>query len=456
MRYEDDYDELEYSGQKGSRTKSSSGKSRSSKSSASSSRNAGSSRTASRSTDPSRNTGASRKAGASRTADSSKKSGSAKKRSAQYDSYSEAELKTAERKRQKRAAQQKKAKKKRRRLIAIVAVEAILLTVILAFIWVISKYDTIQKPNWGKMDILKNTEIAEEVVQEMKTGYTDIMVFGVDEGGELDGGSGADVNILVHINNATGEIQLVSFYRDLYLNTGGSTFHKLTDIYRSDGAQGALGAMNMNMDLHLEQFVTVNWATVAEVINLLGGIDIDVPEVMMSQINGYITATVQKTGIGSTQLTHSGYQHLDGIQAVAFCRIRKINVPGYSIGDYGRTERQREVIGLLMQKVKECDPNRLLDIIDLILPNTFTNIELKDILGMAANVLSYDIVDTKGFPFNQTGSDIASSIVNSLDMVTDIKDLHTYLYGDSDGYEVSSYARDIVSKLYSIPGVIHN
>ena len=446
MRYEDDYDELEYSGQKGSRTKSSSGKSRSSKSSASSSRNAGSSRTASRSTDPSRNTGASRKAGASRTADSSKKSGSAKKRSAQYDSYSEAELKTAERKRQKRAAQQKKAKKKRRRLIAIVAVEAILLTVILAFIWVISKYDTIQKPNWGKMDILKNTEIAEEVVQEMKTGYTDIMVFGVDEGGELDGGSGADVNILVHINNATGEIQLVSFYRDLYLNTGGSTFHKLTDIYRSDGAQGALGAMNMNMDLHLEQFVTVNWATVAEVINLLGGIDID----------GYITATVQKTGIGSTQLTHSGYQHLDGIQAVAFCRIRKINVPGYSIGDYGRTERQREVIGLLMQKVKECDPNRLLDIIDLILPNTFTNIELKDILGMAANVLSYDIVDTKGFPFNQTGSDIASSIVNSLDMVTDIKDLHTYLYGDSDGYEVSSYARDIVSKLYSIPGVIHN
>lgn len=370
------------------------------------------------------------------------------------EGYSEEELMSAERKRQKRSEKQKKAKKRRRRLIAIVALEAILLTAALAFIWVISKYDTIQKPNWGKNNVERNTAMDEQVIEEMKKGYTDIMVFGVDAGSTLDGGSGADVNILVHINNDTGEIKLVSFYRDLYLNTGGSNFRKLTDIYRRDGAEGALGAINMNMDLHVDQFVTVNWESIAETINRLGGIDVNVPDVMISQMNGYITETVKTTGIGSRQLKKGGLQHLDGIQTVAYCRIRKINVPGYSAGDYGRTERQREVIGLLLQKVKTCSLQQLSDITDVMLPNILTNVEFKDILGMLGNVFKYNIADSSGYPFNQVsaGEDVSYAVYSS-NMLGDVDQLHRYLYGDDTGYEVSEHVKNVANKLYNIPGI---
>ncbi len=378
---------------------------------------------------------------------------SSKHSSAYAGGYTEKELQSAERKRQARSEKQKKAKKRRRRLAAIIVLEAILLTAALAFIWVISKYDTIQKPTWGKNNVDRNTAMADEVVEQMKEGYTDIMVFGVDATSTLDGGSGADVNILVHINNKTGEIQLVSLYRDLYLNVGGSEFRKLTDIYRRDGAEGALGAINMNLDLHIDQFLTVNWESIAKTIDLLGGVEINVPEVALWQLNGYITETVKTTGIGSTQLKKPGVQRLDGIQTVAFCRIRKINMPGYSAGDYGRTERQREVIALLLQQAKKCSLSQLNAIADGMLPEMLTNVELATILGMASNVMKYDIVDTKGFPFNQVSSDVASSIVNSRDIVTDIEALHHYLYGTDTGYEVSDYAKEIAKKLYAIPGV---
>jgi LCP family protein required for cell wall assembly len=439
MRYEDDYDDYEYSRKKRS---SSTGNSRSGKSTASSGSKS--------------RKGSSAKSGTRTAGSSGTKKSTARKSTAYYDyDYEEDELRAAEKKRNSRAEKQKKAKKKKRRLIAVVAVEAVLLAVVLAFIWVISKYDMIQKPNWGKSEVPKNTDIAEEVVQQMATGYTDIMVFGVDGVSTLESGAGADVNILVHIDNATGEVKLVSFYRDLYLNTGGNSFRKLTDIYRSDGALGAMGALNTNLDLNIEQFVTVNWASVAETINLLDGIDIDVPEEMMREINGYITETVETTGIGTTQLEGGGYQHLDGIQTVAFCRIRHINVPGYSIGDYGRTERQREVIGLLLQRAKESDLSTLLSIVDTMFPATYSNIELSDVIAMASRVTTYHIAEedgTRGFPFNQIGLNISSSIVCSTDTVGDIQALHEYLYGTEDGYTVSQSARDIAAKLSSITG----
>lgn len=384
---------------------------------------------------------------------SAAKKSTGRKSTAYYDYYEEERLAAADKKRKNHSEKQKKAKKKRRRLIAVILLEMVLLAVVVVFIWGISKYDMIQKPNWGKSEVPRNTDIAEEVVEQMLTGYTDIMIFGVDGVSTLESGAGGDVNILVHIDNATGEIKLVSFYRDLYLNTGGSVFRKLTDIYRSDGPMGAMGALNTNLDLGLDQFVTVNWAAVAETINLLDGIDIFVPEEMMREINGYITETVKTTGIGSTQLAGGGFQHLDGIQTVAYCRIRHINVPGYSIGDYGRTERQREVIGLLLQRVKESDLNTIASIADMMLPATYTNVELADILAMIPRALSYHIAEeggTTGYPFNQISPD--NSMVISTDTVGDIQALHEFLYGTEDGYTVSESARSIARKLSNETG----
>ncbi|MCI8514205.1 MAG: hypothetical protein HFI93_06195 [Lachnospiraceae bacterium] len=452
MRYEDDYDEYddyEYVRRK----RNASSKSRPVSGGGKNGTRSGSRSAASASRHSSAGAKGSAKSASRSAAASGTKKSPARKSTAYYDYYEEDKLAAVDKKRKSRSEKQKKAKKKRRRLIAVIALEMVLLAVVLVFIWGISKYDMIQKPNWGKSEVPRNTDIAEEVVEQMLTGYTDIMIFGVDGISTLESGAGGDVNILVHIDNATGEVKLVSFYRDLYLNTGGNSFRKLTDIYRSDGPMGAMGALNTNLDLNIEQFVTVNWATVAETINLLDGIDILVPDEMMREINGYITETVETTGIGSTQLAGGGFQHLDGVQTVAFCRIRHINVPGYSIADYGRTERQREVIGLLLQRVKESDLNTIGSIADLMLPATYTNLELADVLGMISRVLTYHIPDedgTRGYPFNQISPD--NSMVISTDTLGDIQALHEYLYGTEDGYTVSESARNIAKKLTNITG----
>ncbi len=354
----------------------------------------------------------------------------------------------------KRAEKLKKQKKKRRNMVIILAIEAVVLAVAVFAVVVVSKYNLIQKPSWGKISILHNEEIDQQVLEQMEEGYTDIMLFGTDaritEGntGNLESGSGADVNILVHINNATGEIRMVSFYRDLYLNYDGG-YHKLTDIYRSYGAAGALNAINRNFDLNVKMFATSSWAGAAWIIHSIGGTEVDVTPNLLGYLNSYITETVNETGIGSQHLTSSGYQHLDGVQTVAYCRIRHINVDGYDYGDFGRTERQREVITQLFSKVKQLDLGQINALIDIALPQVYTNVTLTDVLGLAANINRYSMADSIGFPYDKAAPTILNSkgqnvdAVLAIDLASNVLRLHQDLYGTDDGYQISDTVQNI-------------
>ena len=130
--------------------------------------------------------------------------------------------------------------------------------------------------------------------------------------------------------------------------TGRSTKSDASSIPRSSAypSPRAVKALNKNLGLNITQYATFNWKAVADAINILGGVDVELSDAEFSWINAFITETVKETGIGSHQLTHAGNVHLDGIQAVAYGRIR------YSDTDYARTERQRIILQKAFDKAK--------------------------------------------------------------------------------------------------------
>ena len=101
------------------------------------------------------------------------------------------------------------------------------------------------------------------------------------------------------------------------------------------------------------------------------------------------------TGIGSTQLTSAGPNHLDGVQAVAYCRLRLMDT------DFQRTERQRKVISLALEKAKQADLATRTNLVKAILPQISTSVGIDDVLPLAKNISKYHIGETSGFPFAQ-------------------------------------------------------
>ena len=235
-------------------------------------------------------------------------------------------------------------KKKIRRFIVMAVAECFVLAAIFGYAYVARQLNKMQKPIFVEKDV-QNNDLAVETVEKMK-GYWTIAVFGVDaRDNAIDKYTNADVNIICNINQDTGEIKLASVFRDSYLNISeNGSYNKINQAYFVGGPQQAVSALNRNLDLNITDYMTFNWKAVAEGINVLGGVDIELSNAEFYYINSFITETVKATGIGSHQLTHAGMNHLDGVQAVAYGRLRLMDT------DYARTERQRKVIAQALDR----------------------------------------------------------------------------------------------------------
>ncbi len=277
-----------------------------------------------------------------------------------------------------------------------------------------------------------NLDIQTEQVQK---GFWKVAVFGVDStDGNLGKGANSDVIIICSINRETGEIKMASVYRDTYLKVGDKNpYRKINEAYARGGPEQAMKALNENLDIAVDDFVAVNWKAVADAINNLGGVDIEVTEAEFKQINGYITSVVENTGVYSQHLKKAGFQHLDGVQAVAYCRLRKMDT------DFQRTQRQRAVISQCLEKAKKSDIRVINTVIGVCLPQVAHSFKLDDLLDMGKNIGRYYLGDTTGFPF-----DLKTQNVGKLDCVvpvtlsSNVVKLHQFLFG-TENYRPSSH-----------------
>lgn len=263
--------------------------------------------------------------------------------------------------------------------------------------------------------------------------YTNIALFGVDaRNSKLESGTRSDTIMILSVNNETGEAKLVSVYRDTYLNLGNDVYNKCNAAYAKGGPEQAISMLNMNLDLYITDFVTIGFEGLMEVVDAVGGVEIDIKQNEIVHLNNYqasmyaTEAQPDKITTDYVPITEPGLQTLSGYQAVAYCRIRAVG------NDFGRTERQRNVLQAVLDKAQNASPEQLNKIAESVFPLIATSLDIDEILGLVSKVNSYKIVGSTGFPFdtNITTGKVGSkgSCVIPLDLTTNVELLHEYLY----------------------------
>lgn len=226
-----------------------------------------------------------------------------------------------------------------------------------------------------------------------------ILLVGVDGRSEdIESGSKhGDVQIIVSINKDDGSIKMTSVLRDLYVNIPGyRNKNRINVAYSRGGGPLAMRTMNNLFELNIEYYVTINFYGLASIIDGLGGIDIELTKKEANAINAYIKKNLKKGGYDNQDKDYerqpleskAGVQHLDGIQAVMYARLRSVD------NDFERSNRQRHLLELLLGKVLDggMSVDKLVGLMEACLPYAETNITPMAMVELAMGVLSSDIM----------------------------------------------------------------
>ena len=320
-------------------------------------------------------------------------------------------------------------------------------------------------------DDLDGTVVNDGVDKNKFKGYYTVALFGIDaRDDKMDAGVNSDSIIIVSINQDTGKIVMSSIYRDTWLNipnddgTSSKRFRKINSAFCTGGAKAAINTLNTNLDLNISDYVTINFEGLATIIDMLGGIDINITEDEKYYINHYMDENMAVTGIKSSYVKKSGNVHLDGLQATAYCRIRYCSFTDASgnkySNDLGRTARQRYVLSLLIDKAKNAGVSKLFDIAEHVFSADAnfikTSIDYDLMMDMIPTFIDFELGDTKGFPFTYDFPD--SSLTNGESAIGvgglsyNVSKLHSFLYGD-ENYKPSKHVQELDEKLKDITGV---
>lgn len=301
-------------------------------------------------------------------------------------------------------------------------------------------------------DIVVNKE-----AEKAGKGYTNFAVFGIDSrSGELEKGTRSDTIIIASLNNKTKEVRMVSVYRDTLLNVGNGEIAKCNAAYSYGGPTQAINMLNENLDLNIQDFVTVDFAAVAEAIDLLGGVEIDIQPEEVRPMNKYISETARVADKEGNLIQQAGLQQLDGVQATTYARIRST-----AGGDFKRAERQRLVIEKIVDKVQKSDLGTINKMIDELLPTIKTSLSATEILSYAKCFADYKLSESSGFPFAKTTDTISGlgSVAIPVTLEENVLELHQFLYvdkeeagEDEEGYEPSEEVMRVNNKIESLVG----
>lgn len=242
-------------------------------------------------------------------------------------------------------------------------------------IGLLNKMDNI-KLNKDNLGIIEDEFKEYDNVNKIKN----IALFGVDA---IDGEAGRSDSIMIAtVDPVHNKIKLTSIMRDSYVSIDGYGDDKINHSYAYGGPELAIKTINENFGLNIEDFVSVNFSSLPVIINILGGVDIEITQDELQYINSYINDINAKDGTNSPNITYAGVQHLDGTQALAYSRIRYTDG-----GDYKRTERQRTVLAALFSKLTSASIGSYNSLLNEVLPYIQTNLTSTEILSLGTKVL---------------------------------------------------------------------
>jgi LCP family protein required for cell wall assembly len=268
------------------------------------------------------------------------------------------------------------------------------------------------------------TETESETVTESETdptpptetmdGIETFVIFGVDSRtNQLDKDTHSDSIMVVRVNHDTGTVKVASIYRDCMVYIQGKGYEKITHAHCYGGPKLALSTVNENFDLHAENYVTVNFNTMIELVDSLGGVEIELTDAEAAVMN-------------SDRITGAGTYLLNGKEALTFSRIRYIDT------DFKRTERQREVLFKIFEKTKPLSYKEKLKMAEGLLDNINTSYNEDEILILLYSLSKYEIEEMTAFPEVFYAGDIYGWVEIPWSLVDMNAALHKFLYGTTD------------------------
>ena len=266
--------------------------------------------------------------------------------------------------------------------------------------------------------------------QGLPNEWFNILLMGTDDRGSSSKGR-TDSMIVLSLNLSTYEAKLASIMRDTWVKIDGVGYNKINAANVFGGPELAIRTVNENFGLNIEKYVVVNMEGLGEIVDLAGGIDMDITKEEMEYINRYVKAHTYSSGSGSEQLSNYGENiHLNGNQALAYARIRIID------SDYIRTERQRTVLMQLARQMQTIDSDTLFKIVYEMLKYVDTNLNLGDIASLVMAGLNVDTtnIDELRLPVDGT---FDSGIFDGVwcikpNFSKNAEILYDYIYGSSD------------------------
>ena len=308
----------------------------------------------------------------------------------------------------------------------------------LFFIWRFSRMDRVELSG-----IISNEGVS------AGSNYQTFVIYGVDSReGKLTEEAHSDTIILCCLNKKAKSIRMVSVYRDTYLDNTNGEYRKATECYYFGGPSRSINMLNKNLDLDIRDYITVDFKSLIKAVDLVGGVYIDVTEEELPYINGYQTENSQVTGVEITPVESAGYQLLNGIQALAYCRIR------YTAGsDYKRTERQRAVLTQIFDSARKQGVPKLIQIADSLLNDISTSFSNTELIGLATTAAGCSLGETTGFPLELQAANIAAGdCVVPVNLANNVSELHAFLYG-TEGYTPSSTVQQISDEIAYTTGI---
>lgn len=323
--------------------------------------------------------------------------------------------------------------KKKRRGLKIFGITVLVLVIILAILvgsifWYInSKLSKMQTIDLNEEDLNVSSQVEENLSE-----YRNIAIFGIDSREDsYSKGNRSDCIIIASINNNTKEVKLLSVYRDTYVQIEGYGLDKITHAYSYGEAPLAIKTLNSNLDLNIKEFITVNFDAVKDIIDSIGGVEMTITSEEVSHISG---------------ITKAGTYNLTGEQALAYARIRYA-----SGGDYKRTERMRDVLTAVANKVKTMNVSQLNNLVDELLPKVYTNITAADIFSLFPSIASFNITESIGWPYETKGITLDRWYGVPVTLESNVKQLHQELFNETE-YEPSETVKTISNSIVQRTG----
>lgn len=240
-----------------------------------------------------------------------------------------------------------------------------------------------------------------EINPNLPTDTINILLVGVDTHyKELGTGvERGDVQIIASIDPEAGTIKLSSIMRDLYLPIPGKkNSGRINTAYSVNGGQSAMRAINHNFEMNIQYYITINFYGVIAIVESLGGIDVDLTKAEANAINAYLKKNKKqisreyddKKGDRTALEKKAGIQHLDGLQALMYARLRHSDK---NDNDFNRTSRQRHLLELLLKKVLTNDDTDYFGLLNDCMPYVKTNMSAMDIFSLMSTILRSDLID---------------------------------------------------------------